>query len=332
LGIEPFNATGQGDFTPPGANGTGTPFLVVPYPVPLYDPHTFAFFGGDQTNSNAFIPWGGPPAFTLGGDPDSIIGLNSEPNPCSQSAGVTAPNCTAGVSEGLDVLSGVAAVAGGTYTLSVNVPANTGAATQKATFTMPATLTPLGNATAPSYTPDGKGGGTFAFTMPTGATEAYLELTNYGPATTGEVSCNGWASTSWPVYYTIETTASGTLTLGDDLGPTAPSTVNPNGVGQNAAPSVCTAAQNAAVAANAGITPITGDQVVMQVIGFDYDAYGISYPNSLGNPSPSIANAKGSADITISAPLCQFDTGGGTIGTCTVSLPFLRHGSAHRHH
>ncbi len=300
LGIEPFNATGQADFTPPSANTTGTPFQVAPYPVPLYATAT----------SNTLIPWGGPPAFLVGGVPDSLAG-NHE----------LVPAGTNGVSEGIDVFNGVAPVAGGAYSLSVSVPANTGTVTQKATFTLPPAITLLGGATAPAYAPDGNGGGTFAFTMPAGATEAYLEITDYGPPT--GASCDGWASMATPVYYTIEATASGTLTLSDDLGPTAPLSAAANTV-----PSICTAAQN--TTANGAATP--GDQAVMQVVGFDYDAFGISYPNSVGKPSPSFANSNGSTDLTLSAAICQFDAGGGTQTACSPPVPALRRTALQRTH
>jgi hypothetical protein len=278
LGIEPWNAAGQGDFTPAGAGSNGSPFQVAPYPVPLYAATLAA-------SANIFTPWGGPPAFQYAGNPDSIVGTTVN----------NTPKGTAGVSEGIDVFNGIAPVAGGGYTLTVNVPANTGTVNTSQPFTMPGTLTILGTAIAPAYTADGNGGGTFALTMPAGATEAYLEIENVGPAS--GASCNGWASAATPVYYTVEATASGALTLPDDLGPTAPSPFNPKGAAQNTVPSVCTGAQN--TTANGAATP--GDQIAVWVIGFDYDAYGISYPNSIGNPSPSFNMSKGSADITISA-------------------------------
>ncbi len=293
FGIEPYNAMGQGDFTAPGAGGTGTPFRVAPYPVPLYAATVAA--------ANVLVPWGGPPAFKLAGNPDSVVGSSQ-----------LYPAGTAGVGEGIDLFAGVAAVAGGAYSLSVSVPANTGTVTQSANFTLPAALTTLGVATSPAYAADGNGGGTFAFIMPIGATEAYLEIVDYGPTAGG--SCNGWASAATPVYYTIEATASGTVTLPDSIGPTAPSSVHPSGASAGTVPSVCTAAQN--TAADGAAT--SDDQIAIQVIGFDYDAYGISYPNSLGKPSPSLGDGNGETDITISAATCQ---AGAT--SCTGSLPLL---------
>jgi hypothetical protein len=278
---------------------------VAPYPIPLYDTVS--------PDANALVPWGGPPAFELAGNPDSVVGTSANLYPAG----------TAGVSEGIDVFSGIAPAAGGGYTLAVAVPSTS--VTQKAGFKLPGTLTTLGTATSPAYTPNGSGGGTFGFAMPTGATEAYVEVVDYGPAqpaapAAGLTSCNGWASAGTPVYYTLETTGSGTLTLPSTIGPTAPSAVFATGAAAGTVPSVCTAAQN--TTANAG-TATTDDQIAIQVIGFDYPAFESSYPHSLGNPSPAIVGPNGEDDITISAATCQ---AGAT--SCTSSLPLLRRRTA----
>jgi len=290
LGIEPFNATAQADCTAPGASSTGTPFQVAPYAIPLYDAASPTYAAGADPNSD--VAWGGPPAFVLpDSNGDSVVGSGDY------------PSGTAGISEGIDVFAGIAPVAGGAYTLSVSIPANTGTTTQSKTFTLPGALKTIGTTTAPAYVPDaaGDGGGTFAFVMPTNATEAYLQITDYGPATTGAVSCNG-SSTGGPVYYTIETTASGTLTL-------------PPAIGPGGSPSACTAAQN--TTANGAAT--TDDQIAIQVIAFDYDLYGASYPNSSGVPSPAQILAQTSDDLGISPAICQAG-----VTSCTASLPLLK--------
>ena len=307
LGIEPWNSTSQADCTPPGLGATGTPFQVAPYPVPLYE--TVA------ADPNAFVPWCGPPACTITGATNSVVGNGNY------------PTGTAGVSEGLDVFMGIAAVASGKYTLSVNVPATngtaTGGTTATASITLPAALTNLGAAAAPAYTADGSGGGTFAFVMPAGATQAYLQITDYGPDNAGAASCNGSGTgdtnaavgngVGKAVYYTIETTASGALTLPDTLGP-----------GTTATPSICTAAQNTTT--NGAATD--ADEISIQVIGFDYNAYGAQYTASvaatLTNASPSILSAGGSADMTISPAVCQQ-----AAGACVVPLPLLAQRSPH---
>ena len=86
LGIEPFNY-----------NGNGVPDTRAPYGQPLYDQP------GDVVapDPNAFVPWGGPPAFAT---------VPSSPQPF--------------ISEGLDIFAMTPST--GAYTLTVNVPANTG--------------------------------------------------------------------------------------------------------------------------------------------------------------------------------------------------------------
>ncbi len=284
LGIEPFNETGPADATSPST--IGIPFQVAPYPIPLLD----ANFGKDP---NALVPWGGPPAFSLtGSGGDSVVGNSNY------------PKGTAGVSEGIDVLQGVAATAGATYSLGVSVPANSGPVTTTQTFTLPAATTTIATPVNPAFTPDGSGGGAFAgFALPANATEAYVEVIDYGPAT--GTGCNG-ASAAAPLYYTLETNSSALPTLPDAIGP-------------NGAPSTCTAALNTAVPANAGAaTP--GDQVTTQVVAFDYPAFESSYPTSLKNPTPTILGNNKSDDIAISAASCTVVGG----ASCTASLPLLR--------
>src|SRR5579872_254489 len=290
-GIEPFNANGT----------SGKPFQVAPYPVPLFDAIIMAatMTTPAVTDPNAFVPWGGQPAYNpVNSGGVSVVGNGNF------------PSGTAGVPLGIDVFAGVAPTAG-SYGLSVSLPANTGTVTANASATMPAAPVMLGNATASAYTPDGNGGGTLAFTMQTGATEALVQVTDFGPVEPAPpamgaappvptASCNGSAAGS-PFYYTIEATASGTLTLPDAIGP-------------GGAPSICTEAMN--VAANAMASPppsvaVTGDQFVVQVIGFDYPFFESSLPNSLGNPSPTITGANGSDDLTISAAVCNNEPAGG---------------------
>ncbi|MGA8841381.1 MAG: hypothetical protein WB491_12925 [Candidatus Aquilonibacter sp.] len=267
LGIEPWNSTSNGDASPPGANTAGTPFQVAPYPVPLYDAAS-----ATGTDPNIFVPWGGPPAFKYAGNPDSIVGAQNIP------AG------TAGVPEGIDVFESVAPAAG-TYQLSVVIPGNTGTVTQTKSVTLGA-VTCIPQAATPPFVADGTGGGTLAFVMPAGATEAFVQLTDFGPDSTV-----GTVNASAPVYYTIEATASGTLTLPDAIGPGgAPSTA-------------------------------TGDDLVVQVVAFDYDLFGLSPLNSGSNPSPTITGAAGTDDLSVSAATCTALPA----GPCTTALPLLKH-------
>ena len=289
LGIEPFNSYGPANA--PSFSQIGTPFQVAPYPVPLYD----------QTASdpNQFVPWGGPPAFVLpNSNGDSVVGNSNY------------PSGTAGVSEGIDVFASIAPVAGGTYGLSVSVPANTGTATSPPqSFTLPAGPPTVGPATAPSYSVTTNS--FTGFSLPAQASEAYVQVVDYGPnptAATQPASCNG-SSAANPVYYTLWTNTS---TL-----PTLPAAQGPNGT-----PTICSAAQNTAT--NSAATP--GDDVVVQEVGFDYPAYEMSYTGvpgtgSAGTPNPPYVGGQKSDDLSISPAVCTYDSGGGVMASCTASLP-----------
>jgi hypothetical protein len=250
LGIEPFNY-----------NQLGTPDSAAPYPVPVYD--ALAGTSGDPNQLPA--AWGGLPAFNATGN------------------GVGQP----GLSMGLDVFEGVTPVAGGVYSLAVSLPANTGTTGKTASFTL-ASAALLPAFTTPTATADGAGGESIPLTLPAGVTEAYVEIVDYGPdpgAATQPAGCNG-ASATAPVYYTIETSSSGTQTLPDTDGP-------------GGSPSICTAAQNT----TANGAPTDGDAFTVQDIGFDYPWYEASYTtNAIPDvPAPVITGGGGQSDITISS-------------------------------
>ncbi len=298
LGLEPWNYA-----APLGTAGVaGTPANVVPYAVPLYD--------GIVADPNQFIPGGGLPAFNPAGNLAAVdMGFN-------------------GISEGLDVFELPPAL--GSYTLSVAVPANTG------TVTLPAAATMSSLALLPNVTPavmlagstagtPTDGGGRFTVTIPPGLREAYVEVTNIGPGVTGGATCQtnvngsnafvgpqsaGFPVINNPTYYTFETPP-GTYTF-----------VVPAG-------SFCSAAQNATATAtvdgNPNVTPpagpVDGDEIAVQTIGFDYGAYEMSYPNSLGVVAPSLAGtggvppgSTGQADITVSTKsIYDQPSGGGLV-------------------
>jgi hypothetical protein len=257
VGIEPFNY-----------NQSGAPSNVAPYVLPLYDPVA--------DDPNAFLSWGGPPAFDLLGNGQSPVGSTNE------------PGGTAGISEGIDVFAQLAPVAG-KYTLSATVNGNTGIVTKTASTSLASTALLAAISAPAAPTVDGNGGATFAVTLPAGVTEAYLQILDVGPAKNS--SCNT-ASPSAPIYYTIELTASGPATLADAIGP-------------GAAPSLCTPAQNTAKNSTSTTTVTTdGDSFTVQLIGFDYPLYEASYRNQAAvngaSASPKLAGANGQADITIS--------------------------------
>ncbi|MGH7745356.1 MAG: hypothetical protein ACREQ5_11265 [Candidatus Dormibacteria bacterium] len=255
LGIEPFNST----------NG-GTPYSYVPFTLPLYDTNA--------KDPNAFVPWGGPPAFDYLGNGHSPVGS-------------AVPGGVSGVSEGLDVF--VLAPVAGPYTLTASVPGNTGTVNKTASATLATTaLLPTVGA-LPVPTADGNGGATFAVTLPAGVTQAFLQITDSGPAK--NASCNG-SSAAGPVYYTVLVTASGAATLPDAAGP-------------GGAPSLCTPTQNTAANTDPKTmvaTPTDGDGFSAQVIGFDYDMFSLEYSSPTAVKNAKAAPAfPAQADVTISA-------------------------------
>ncbi|MBC5799003.1 MAG: hypothetical protein GIX03_12940 [Candidatus Eremiobacteraeota bacterium] len=297
LGIEPFN------YTTTGTAGTvGTPTTFKPYIVPAYD-------NGD---ANAFRPWGGPPAF----DPNK--------DGKGERDGTAVSTTILGVSEGLDVFAGVAPAVG-SYSLSVNVPTS-----QNGTSGNVSTSASLGSGallpavTPPVAAPDGTGGATLAVTLPAGVTEAYVQITDFGlpenPDGSQNGNCNsagdGGPGNNPPIYYTLFVTASGTATLPPNDGPGTPGTTTP---------SICTPTQN--TTASGSTTPSVGDQFTTQLIGFDYPAYQASYPNSNGNPAPTLLGAAGQADITISSAM-SFMQPVGTAAIRVKSFAFLKRVSA----
>jgi len=287
LGIEPYNAYGSYD-APSGGN-IGQPFQVAPYPVPLYD------FAGD---TNAFEPWGGPPSFDVAGNGESVVGSGAY------------PGGTAGAEMGIDVFATVPPAAGD-YQLTVVVPANTGRVTQTATAAI-GSPTLLPNIAPAAVSGFGAGGASFHVVLPAGVTEAYIQITDFGPplnsSSSQPASCNGsglgqTSSEAPPVYYTIHAGRSGTYLLGAAAGP-------------GGSPSLCSEAANSAV--NGAPTP--SDMFTVQTIGFDYPAFEASYPHSLGNPAPPIVGNGGTSDITISkAADCLQDVPPAVFG-CTVPI------------
>jgi hypothetical protein len=298
IGIEPYNA--YGSYDAPTGTSIGAPFQVSPYPVPLYDP------SGDQ---NSFPAWGGPPSFDIAGNGQSVQGSSNY------------PTGTAGSVLGLDVFATVPAAAG-PYQLTVVVPANTGRVTQTATAAIGNT-TPLNAFSPPLVGGYGGGGITITAALPAGVTEAYLQVTDYGtpPNSSGPQpgSCNGSGNGNAgvgnppPISYTIHVIHSGSYALGTAHGP-------------GGSPSICTSADNTTV--NGAPTP--GDVFHVQGIGFDYPAFEMTYPKSLGNPAPAISGSAGQDDITLSlAANCNELVGKPLI--CSTELTPIVPGSKGRH-
>lgn len=267
LGIEPFNSTGQGDCTPPAVSGTGTPFQVAPYPVPLWDTTNAGCATAPLCDPNQLdAAWGGPPAIVYPGTGGDNI------------SGGSAPGGTLGLSMGIDVFQGLAAAAG-TYKLSTSIPANTGTTTATASYAL-AAVTDLGTAgAAPAFVENGHGGGTVGpLVLPPGAwTEALVEVIDY-PAAGGP-----------GLYYTMEA-VNGTATAWCT---TAPVTCTlPNAIGPGGTASI-----------TAGDNVVT--QVIFTDYPIYELQYGSQASSSTGKTSPTLLGAAGSADMSISTANCE---------------------------
>lgn len=274
-------------FFPGNSTPGGSPGSFVPYSDPFYCRAPLVC-SGTTPAPQTWVPWGGPPAYDDSGD---HMGTRDGTHH-SLGQGVL------GVFTGMTVFQ-LAPVAG-SYTLTTQVPTGLSSSNQAsyATVTANATLnstTALPAITAPVFTPDanGDGGGTLSVTLPAGATEGMVTIEDTGPSS-GGTNCQGALGTALqPVYYTIEFTSSGTITLPANDGPNVGTggTLTPS-------PSICSSAAN--TAANGG-TSTPGDSYVVQYFAMDYPLYEASQPSNK-QQTPALAGSNGQADITISAP------------------------------
>jgi hypothetical protein len=282
-GFLPANADNRGDV------------VDTPDYQPFYDPANATLLStGAIGDPNSFIPWGGPPAFDPNKDNEGTRDGTFDPS-------------VVGVNEGLNIFQGVTPRAGA-YALNVVIPTNNGNTTITAATTLPAAVA-LGTVTAPAFVPDGAGGGKFNVVLPAGANDGLLQIVDLGPvqsAATGAAGyINCYTNGSFPAYFTVHVTGTGTYALPDLDGVGSPTKHNPT---------ICTAAQNAAVAANVTAVasnaggPVGGDQYTVQLIGADYPLYASNYLFNLGVQLPAIAGSRGSDDITISPILAGTST------------------------
>jgi hypothetical protein len=278
-------------FQPANSTNNGVPYSYVPYGVPLFTP--------------AITAWGGPPTF----DPDKN-GMGVRDGNNNLGDGVL------GVNEGVFAIDQATPTGAATpFTLTLTVPtginnanASSSYATLSANFTL-TNFTGLPTVVSPVPVEDGLGGLSFpGFALPAGATEALIQVTDYGPADESS-NCQGEIGATsgvGPVYYTLLYKAGGaTPTLGDANGPNSSAGVKPGAY--TPSPSICTGAQNAA--ANGGTA--TPDTYSVTVIAADYPLYESNlYANASQTPtivatgstagtSGGVAGT-GSADLTIS--------------------------------
>jgi len=277
LGIEPYNY----------GNG-GSPDNITPYIVPLYDA---------GTDPNALVPWGGPPAFDPNHDGEGVRDGKIYPSVNGQP--------TLGVEMGIDSFAQITPVAG-PYTLTISVPANTGTVTQTQTAGI-SNAGMLPNVISPIATLDGAGGASFTAHLPTGVTEAYIQVTDIGPITSSGSaagsSCNG-SNGGTPTYYTM-------IVRPGHLGGTIGDAEGPSG-----APSICTISQN--TAANSGnATP--GDTFIVQLIGMDYPLYEAS-PTISQASAPAIVGSAGQSDITISPAVFETEASSGSGAKTAITV------------
>ncbi len=262
-------------FAPANYGTSGLPASFTPYYQPFY---AGVASGPGATTNNTFLPVGGPPAF----------------DPAGNGHGATGPNYPqGGPSLGIDVFQGVIPNAGA-YTLNVALP--TSAGILNAT---PATAT-LGNAglalpiataggAAPAVTFNGDGSlvvTNVALTAPT--LGAYVQVVDYGAtdvtAKGGAAGCNG-ATAGAPIFYTHWVTASGAVTFS-----------NANASYGNTV-AVCTAAQNAGLVSG---DTLTGDNIQVVVVGFDYNEYSLQYNGLTGAAYGQSPALPAQADTSIS--------------------------------
>jgi len=255
--------TGYG-LMPTNSNTSGSAFFT---------PFTLPFFPAGGTVGVKYI--GGPPAFPNVRDGTYPAGYRGFTEGFADFEGSQGPPT---------VLAPIVPVAG-IYTLGVQVPTGfdqSGNPTSSTISTTASITTPaLPFFARPVFTPDGTGGGSIAYVLPAGVTEAYLQVRN------NSTTCYPSGGGAAPAYFTIRVTpaSANPAILPNNLGETSQTKPSTH--------TLCTSADNA---------PGTGDNYTVYAVGFDYPAFASAYPQSNGQAAPAIANAAGQADVTTSFP------------------------------
>lgn len=181
----------------------------------------------------------------------------------------------------------------GSYGISVTIPTGenlqTGASsyaseTATSSITHAAPLATWG--AGPTFASDGKGGGTITtnFTGGAGLTEEYVEAVDMGPGSGASACTTAPLVVSYPIYYTFKVTPGvATVAVPDNIGPAQP--------GKAQGHTFCTSADNGGTG---------GDALTLYGFAVDYSLYSSAFPQSNGNPAPTITTNAGQADVTTS--------------------------------
>ncbi|MHB8592667.1 MAG: hypothetical protein ACYDBO_11805 [Vulcanimicrobiaceae bacterium] len=230
--------------------------------------------GGNGFTSSLYDGTGMVPAAVGGGDPTQPVPFLSA-DPMDYLVGPPAvpffndgtfPTNFAGYPTGFTPVE-IAPIAG-TYTLSVNVPAqNASPITYSKTATLTST-TPLPAMAAPTFTSDTTGGGSGTVTVPAGVTETMVYI----------VDANAG------LYYAV----------GPIAGTGAQPYTLPDHLGRCSTPGA-----NCENGANAGNSITAGDTYFVSAVGYDYPAFEAGPPGNK-QQNPAIVGANGQADITMS--------------------------------
>jgi len=244
---------------PAAVNNSNTTPNLIPSALPYY------------VSANALLSApleyiGGPPAFTPPGHTSAQDGTFPG-----------APGAYPGYTLGF--VDFQAAPVSGSYGLNVVIPTGidssgkSGFATKSATATLNAGTVLAAWSIAPTFAPDGAGGGTITlnFTGGAGITEEFVELVNTGGSA---APCQSVGKA--PYYYTFQVApGAATVVVPDTIGAAAPGKPQPR-------------------------TLCAGDGYAVYGFAVDFPLVESAFPNSAGNVAPTIVGAGGQVDVTTS--------------------------------
>ncbi len=290
-----FDIASSMGIIPAGVVNTANTPSLLPNPLPFYAAENTVLSAlGASLTPSASSPTalqlyyiGGPPAFVAAGHTSTQDGTFTG-NPPGYQLGFT----------DFQVVP-----TAGTYDLSVAIPTGidtssgtSGVGTKTASSKLVgATVLPAWS-TAPTFAPDGAGGGTITLNFPTvgAVTQEYVELVDLGTTPSGgSLSWPCETSGAGPYYYTFAVTpGQATVTVPDSLGTASP--------GQSQGPTICSAAANTAALGSA--TPADDYAVYGFAVDWPLSTLVAAEIANANAPSPKITGAAGTDDITTSPP------------------------------